>query len=257
MKKIILTLIQIILLGIMAFSAYRLGDYYLQRHKANRAYGDIRDSVIELRSESEEAKGPEIKVEKKPKPRDRAKEVMAYLKGINEDVVGFIEVHGTSIAYPIAQAKDNDYYLWRGLDDETNIQGTIFMDYRSNPDLEDKNTVIYGHLMQRGDMFNPLKNFYDQAYTSQAPKTLELITDQGLVSARIFSIMEIQAEDHDQILFSDREDWSDHLDQIRAKSHTDFAYRGEFKDDDRIISLSTCVEDYDEAYRTIVFALIE
>lgn len=188
MKKIILTLIQIILLGIMAFSAYRLGDYYLQRHKANRAYGDIRDSVIELRSESEEAKGPEIKVEKKPKPRDRAKEVMAYLKGINEDVVGFIEVHGTSIAYPIAQAKDNDYYLWRGLDDETNIQGTIFMDYRSNPDLEDKNTVIYGHLMQRGDMFNPLKNFMTRPIPAKLPRPWNLLQTKALYQPGFFPL---------------------------------------------------------------------
>lgn len=280
-SKVLQRIIQIILIGIILFSIYRIGSYYLQRQASNKAYGEISSQVEEIKNksttpvlanetentedtdenkekdESEISKandeGPENEAEEKP----NYQEIMAYLQGLNEDIVAYIEVDGTSIAYPIAQGPDNYFYLWRGLDKKDNIQGSLFMDTRNSPDFTDKNTIIYGHLMRRGDMFSPLKNFYDQEFTNTSPKTFELISPQGLISCRIFSIMEIPASDHDDILFGGQNDWTGHLENLRSRSQADFHYTNSFEEADQIISLSTCVENYDDNYRTVVFALVE
>ena len=38
------------------------------------------------------------------------------LKKINYDTIGWIQVNGTNINYPLVQTKNNDYYLTRSFD---------------------------------------------------------------------------------------------------------------------------------------------
>lgn len=253
MKKIIITLIQIFLLAIIFFSAYKIGNYYLQRYQANKNYSIMQRSVDEIRK-------PKIEKDQEGKAaslEDETKEVFAYFKGLNKDIVSYISIEGTTISYPILQSNDNDYYLWRGVDKKENIQGSLFMDYRSNPSYEDKNTIIYGHLMKRGDMFSPLKNFYDQDFVNSSPQTVELIYEGGILKGRIFAIMEIPVDRHDDILFSQKENWPNFLEELRNNSSSKFSYKEKFEEDDRIVSLSTCVESLDDNYRTIVFVVIK
>ena len=38
------------------------------------------------------------------------------------------------------------------------------MDYRNNPNLEDNNTIIYGHNMKSDEMYGTLQNYKNQEY---------------------------------------------------------------------------------------------
>ena len=55
----------------------------------------------------------------------------AGLKAINDDVVGWIQIPGTVINYPVYQGEDNDYYLNTNAHGVYGIGGQIFMDYEN------------------------------------------------------------------------------------------------------------------------------
>ena len=60
----------------------------------------------------------------------------------NKDSVGWIQVNGTNINYPIVQTSDNDYYLTHAFDKSWNSAGWVFMDYRNDSETFDKNTIF-------------------------------------------------------------------------------------------------------------------
>ena len=64
------------------------------------------------------------------------------LKEKNSDTVGWINVNNTNINYPFVQTKDNSYYLNHSFDKKYNEAGWVFLDYRNNNDLNNKNNLI-------------------------------------------------------------------------------------------------------------------
>lgn len=87
----------------------------------------------------------------------------AALKLQNPEIVGWIQIPGTPVNYPVCQHSDNDYYLEHTFLDQYNLAGTVFMDYRSNPDLLGYNTVMYGHHLKNGEMFARIADYSNQA----------------------------------------------------------------------------------------------
>ena len=76
----------------------------------------------------------------------------------NPDTVGWIEVKGTNINYPIVQTTDNSYYLTLMLLMALkNEAGWVFMDYRNDPVNFNQNTILYAHSRLTGSMFGSLK----------------------------------------------------------------------------------------------------
>lgn len=87
------------------------------------------------------------------------------LKAINDDVVGWIQVPGTVINYPVYQASDNDYYLNTNAEGVYGVGGQIFMDYENTPPgMQDAQTVIYGHHLKNGAMFKQIADMDDQEF---------------------------------------------------------------------------------------------
>ena len=58
------------------------------------------------------------------------------LKKVNPDCVGIIEVPGTGIYYPVvlSDKEDGFYYMNRNFYQEKDGRGSIFMDYRCDPE---------------------------------------------------------------------------------------------------------------------------
>lgn len=94
---------------------------------------------------------------------------LAPLREINEEVAGWLYVPGTEISYPILQAADNDYYLKHTWEKKWNGGGSIFLDYRCSGDFTDFNTILYGHRMNNGTMFAPLRAYTDQDFWRDHP----------------------------------------------------------------------------------------
>lgn len=95
---------------------------------------------------------------------------VSYMKKLNSDFVGWLQIKDTPIDIPILQATDNKYYLthdFYGRVDNSNI-ATTFMDSHiklsetSRPD----NIIIYGHNSKTGAGLAKVTNYYPARYGS-------------------------------------------------------------------------------------------
>ena len=71
----------------------------------------------------------------------------------NPDMVGWLNIEGAKVDYPVMQTKDNpEYYLWHEFDHQQRGTGTPFVDFRCDVLPERSfNTIIYMHdFMVRG-----------------------------------------------------------------------------------------------------------
>lgn len=85
----------------------------------------------------------------------------ASLYAENNDFIGWLNVPGTNINYPVMQTENNDDYLHTNFQKEYAFEGTLFADYRGKigPDEMPHNTVIYGHNMLYKFQFSALMNY--------------------------------------------------------------------------------------------------
>lgn len=83
------------------------------------------------------------------------------VKGINDDIIGWVFVPDSNIDYPICSGNDN-YYLNYTYDKRKSAAGSIFLDQRllSFSDI----SMIHGHNMRNGTMFSSLKKYRDETY---------------------------------------------------------------------------------------------
>lgn len=87
------------------------------------------------------------------------------LKAMNPDVVGWLQVPGTIVNYPVFQAANNDVYLNRAPDGTSSIGGSVFMDWENTkPGMQDAQTIIYGHHMRNGSQFKQIADMDKQEY---------------------------------------------------------------------------------------------
>ncbi len=109
----------------------------------------------------------------------------------NPDIIGWIcvDAFGDVISYPIAHAKDNDYYLHRDIDGSYLFAGTIFADYRNGKTFGDPNTILYGHNMKDRSMFGNLRFLKEQERLDKDPY-FWILTPQGNYCYRIFAVFD-------------------------------------------------------------------
>ena len=183
----------------------------------------------------------------------RAAVDFAALQKRNPDTVGWIFCTGTAIDYPIVQGPDNEYYLARLFTGTSNAAGSIFLDYRNSPDFTDRHSILYGHNMKNGSMFASLTSYRDPEYFREHPQFL-LCTPEKTYSVKIFSGYSAGVEDEAwRISFDSEEEFADWAAQEKEKScfESDITPSGT----DRIVTLSTCSYEFEEA-RFVVHGIL-
>ena len=173
------------------------------------------------------------------------------LKERNNDTVGWINVNNTNINYPFVKSNDNDYYLHHSFDKSYNNAGWVFLDYRNNKDLTDKNNIIYGHHRVNNTMFTSLLNTLNQSwYTNKDNHIIRVSLENENSLWQIISVYKIPVESYYiTTKFSTDNEFITFLDTISKKSIYDFNYN--VNKDDKILTLSTC---YDDDTRVVVHA---
>ncbi len=118
-----------------------------------------------------------------------AKLDLAALQEVNPDVVGWIAIPGSNLSYPLLQGEDNEYYLNHTWKKEANSVGAIYLDCRVNEDLEDFNTIVYGHRMRNLSMFGALKYYEGFSYWEEHPYVY-IVVNGGVYRYHIYSAYE-------------------------------------------------------------------
>jgi sortase B len=172
------------------------------------------------------------------------------LCAINPDVVGWIFIDGTNINYPVVQGKDNSYYVYRLFDRSYNGAGSIFMDYRNEQDMSSRNTVLYGHHMQNGTMFNHIAKYKSQEFYDQHPTGLFMTPNGNYKIEFIAGYVTSLNGDAWKIEFASDEEFSLWLDNAIAQST--FTSTIEAAAEDRVVTLSTCSYEFADARYVLV-----
>ena len=160
------------------------------------------------------------------------------LQTVNEEVLGWLEIPGTAVSYPLVQGTDNQYYLEHTWDREPSAAGAIFLETQCSRDLSGFNTVVYGHRMRDGSMFGSLKYYREQRYREEHP--FVYITDgQACRRYEVFAAYEVPVSGTAyQIGFPGEEDRQAFLEDCAARSVIETGVVPTVRD--RILTLSTC-----------------
>lgn len=105
----------------------------------------------------------------------------------NQDIIGWIEIEGTNISYPVMQGEDNEYYLNHNYKNEKTANGSIFLNKDCDFNLPSTNLIIYGHNMKNGEMFTDLLKYASETYYKSHP-TIRFTTNKEDSEYEIFAV---------------------------------------------------------------------
>ncbi len=223
--------------GIVVFSwAYsnEENNYLLNNITDNPEIVDIKPAP-----EKEITNAKEDETNKEPELNEKIKINFDYLKTINQDTIGWIEIEDTNINYPIVKTTDNDYYLKHSFEKEENGSGWIFADYRNTLKGDDLNLIVYGHNRINGTMFGTLKKALSKSWIDKKEShIIKLVTEDYIYQYQIFSSYTIKKESFYLRTSFKSLDYNEFVSTLLSRSKYD--YKTSVSEEDQIITLSTC-----------------
>ncbi len=150
-----------------------------------------------------------------------------------DDYVGWITINDTPIDYPVVRGIDNIFYLDHNYLKENSKAGAIFMDRRNIGSGYDQHTLIYGHNMKNGTMFNTLNKYLDKNFW-QSHKTIHLRNLYFTDVYEIVSVYNVSADTYEVPLAIDTALLQAYLD--RSVHDTGYIPSGT----EKVLTLVTC-----------------
>jgi sortase B len=251
-KKTILSLISLICLVTLIISLFNIFGWFKDNQQIDEeAKETVEKAEIQEVSDNENT----IKIENEIKEDDLYWKYIDTklinvnfneLKKENKDTVGWIQVMGTNINYPIVQTTNNDYYLTHSFKKKANLGGWIFLDYRNNIKELDKNTIIYGHGRLDTSMFGSLKNIFTNNWLKNTDNFIvKISTESHNTLWQVFSAYKIPTtNDYIQVDFKNNNDFENFYTMLLNRSEHNFNTNVTTKD--KILTLSTCYNDNDK-----------
>ena len=175
--------------------------------------------------------------------KDTRNPIIVALKELNDETVGWLNVPGTNIDYPVVKAKDNAYYLKHNFKKEKDYNGWVFMNYLNSAEMLDKNTIIFAHNRYYSNiMFGTLNKVGKKAWYQNIKENLITYSDINKeMKWEVFAAYTVPVTDDYLVTnFSTDEEFSKFIQMIRGRSviNSDL----EIKSTDKILTLSTCAD---------------
>lgn len=230
-SNLVSNIILVLAIIVFAFSAYKLYGIFSEYNKGDKEYKNIQETVITTKKEDE-------------------KEVFTVdfqkLLEMNPDVVGWIRFDEPSeINYPVVQGRDNEEYLKRTFEANTNKLGTLFVDVNNPGDFSGRNTFIYGHNMKNGSMFARLLKYKDDSFYKEHPYFYIYTPDGKVRTYEIFSAGVVKDTSDSYIMdYPDDAAFQKYIDYVKQQSA--YPTDVEVTTDSKIVSLSTCTNVRDD-----------
>ena len=181
----------------------------------------------------------------------------------NSDMVGWLQIPGTNIDYPVMWTPaDENYYLYRAFDGSENKNGCLLLDTDSSLDPLTTNLIIHGHNMRSGEMFGNLTDYDDPDYY-EAHKQITLYTRECQRNYEIIAVFRSQVYKKTDQVFKfykffqadTQADFDDFYTIIKKLSLYDTGVTAEFGD--HFITLSTCVYHVEQGRFVVVAKEVE
>ena len=176
-------------------------------------------------------------------PKDNINPIIVALKELNDETVGWLNVPGTNIDYPVVKAKDNAYYLRHNFKKEKDYNGWVFMNYLNSAEMLDKNTIIFAHNRYYSNiMFGTLNKVGKKAWYQNIKDNLITYSDINKeMKWEVFAAYTVPVtDDYLETNFSTDEDFNNFIKMIRSRSVISSDL--EIKSTDKILTLSTCAD---------------
>ncbi len=181
------------------------------------------------------------------------------LHEVNEDIYAWLCVPGTLVDYPVLQhPTDNSYYLMHNMDGSYGYPACIYTENYNSKDFSDYNTVIYGHNMKDGTMFASL-HYFETMDLTNINNFIYIYTEDEI---RVYLIVAAyQFESKHLLLDYDMDNIYVYEQYLKDMFKLTSAQTGgvynvreetELNMADRIVTLSTCVNNHDAEYRYLV-----
>ena len=185
---------------------------------------------------------------------------------INDDMQGWVQIDGTNLAYPVVQAKDNEYYSRLNFQGEYDYYGIPYLDFECRLDIDPEKTsdnlVIYGHnIGNDGLAFNPL-SYYKQLNFYKEHPVVRFDSIYKEQEYKIFGVMVTNAQPeqdngnvfnyHQMVDFDDEEEFNAFISEVRRRSMWDIDVDVQYGD--KLLTLSTCCYDFRPEARCVVLA---
>ena len=224
-KKIILILLTLCFLGLGIFSVKKYFDIMQEQSQEQEIHQELIDISNVPDNPEQQQEGFKVNFEE--------------LFSINPNIVGWIQIEGTNINYPIVQGKDNTYYLKHNIYNKYASAGAIYMDATANKDFTSLNTFIYGHYTPSGVMFGELGKFMNQKYYDEHHNIYLYTPNQNYI-LEVFSVhIDNASSPSYQMNFATNEAYENYINLMFEKSLISTDVQIDCAND-RIVTLYSC-----------------
>lgn len=186
------------------------------------------------------------------------------LKGLNQDIVGWLEIPDTNISYPVLQGTDNSYYMYHNYKKEKSNDGSLFLDKAYDWNKPSTNLLIYGH-NNRGseEMFVELLDYKNEDFYKEHTK-IRFTTEKEDAEYEIISIFLSRVYyKHEQDVFryyyfvdaKNEEEFDNFIDNCKKATMHNIETEAEYGDS--LITLSTCEYSQEDGRFAVVAKKIE
>ena len=265
-RGVVYSLTTIVLVAIICFCAYNIIRWQAENDIADEQIRDLQQETVitEIAEEPAETEPTEttqpvvqtIDTHKLLSNTDPYWELvkiplmdadLSSARAKNADVAGWIQVPGTNINYPFVKTDNNNYYLTHSLNRSWNSAGWVFLDYRNNSNLTDKNQILYAHGRIDGSMFGSLVNVLSANWqNNQSNHVVKISNDTSDSLWQVFSVYKVPVtSDYLKVNFDSDAEFGQFIRMISDRSVYDFKTTVTYAD--KIITLSTCVGLNDRA----------
>ena len=256
-KKNLFYVFLVAFIVILAFTISIVNKNYIVGAKA---YTKAKSNVSIVKNDTIDKKPTKEKKDVKETYEDIVKLNVDWSKFDTSKVIGWIKIENDdTINYPIVQSKDNEYYTHHLYDDTESNQGAIFVDYR-NEGFGNRHTLIYGHNMKNGSMFNHIKKYQSEEYANEH-RYIYIAIPNG--DTRVFYVYschltnalgEKDGFNAYQVSFNGDEEWHKWVKKTQERSlitsNIELPNNG-----CNILTLSTCMSRGDKNERCVIHAI--
>ena len=174
------------------------------------------------------------------------------LHELNEHVIGWLYVPGTTIDHPVLQhPTDAKFYLEHNIDGSEGRPGCVYSSFKYNStDFMDFHTVLYAHGLANTSIFTPLHQFNDAKFFEEN-KYMYIYTPETVYVYEIFGAYG-HSDEHLLACYNTETEAGRqyYLDMVAGIRDINAHFRDgvEVTPDSHILTLSTCLQQEDRRW---------